>query len=118
MVVSRGKARYQRGHSAQYNGFKLATSTFVLSILEFIFTAASHKHCAFTIIYELIDNLIDELTAKLIYELNDELVELTIIRQTRVDNVKFRHVLFNKKCRKTKTKTSNNLTFPSILPRK
>ena len=28
--------RYQRGHSAQYSGFKLATSTFVLSILEFV----------------------------------------------------------------------------------
>ena len=32
MVVYRGKARYQRGHSAQYSGFKLANSTFVLSI--------------------------------------------------------------------------------------
>ena len=44
-----GKARYQLGHIAQYSGFKLATSTFVLSILQFIFIAASHKHCAFTI---------------------------------------------------------------------
>ena len=43
------KARYQRGHSAQYSGFKLAISTFMLSILEFIFIATSHKHCAFTI---------------------------------------------------------------------
>ena len=41
------KAPYQRGHSAQYSSFKLATSTFVLSILEFI--ATSHKHCSFTI---------------------------------------------------------------------
>ena len=32
MVVFRGKARYQRGHSAHYRGSKLATSTFVLSI--------------------------------------------------------------------------------------
>ena len=31
MVVLRDKARYQRGHSAQYSGFKLASSTFVLS---------------------------------------------------------------------------------------
>ena len=31
----------QHSHSAQYNGFKLATSTFVLSILEFIFIATS-----------------------------------------------------------------------------
>ena len=30
----KGKARYQRGHSAQYSGFKLATSTFVLSVLD------------------------------------------------------------------------------------
>ena len=27
----RGKARYQRGHSAHYRDLKLATSTFVLS---------------------------------------------------------------------------------------
>ena len=40
MVVYRGKARYQRGHSAQYSGFKLATSTFVLSILEFMITSS------------------------------------------------------------------------------
>ena len=33
------------------SGFKLATSTFVLSILEFIFIPTSHKHCAFTIIF-------------------------------------------------------------------
>ena len=44
-----GKARYRRGHSVQYSGFKLATSTFVLSILELIFIATSHKHCPFTI---------------------------------------------------------------------
>ena len=37
MLDLRGKARYQRGHSAQCSGIKLATSTFVLSILEFIF---------------------------------------------------------------------------------
>ena len=34
MVVEMGKTRYQRGHSAHYRGFKLATSTFVLSILD------------------------------------------------------------------------------------
>ena len=33
MVVLRGKARYQRGHSDQYSGLKLANSTSVLSIL-------------------------------------------------------------------------------------
>ena len=33
------------------SGFKLVTSTFVLSILEFIFKATSNKHCAFTITY-------------------------------------------------------------------
>ena len=32
-VSLKGKARYQRGHSAQYSGFKFATSTFVLSVL-------------------------------------------------------------------------------------
>ena len=30
----RDKARYQRGHNALYRGFKLATSTFVLSTLD------------------------------------------------------------------------------------
>ena len=40
-----GKARYQRGHSAQYNGFKLATSTFVLSILEYKNTNWLSYHC-------------------------------------------------------------------------
>ena len=30
----RGKARYQRGHSGLYRGFKLATNTFVLSALD------------------------------------------------------------------------------------
>ena len=30
----RGKARYQRGHSALYHGFKLAPSTLVLSTLD------------------------------------------------------------------------------------
>ena len=34
MVVLMGKARYQRNHSAHYRGFKLATSMFVLSILD------------------------------------------------------------------------------------
>ena len=34
-----GKARYQRGYSAQYSGFKLATSTFVLSILVYIWAS-------------------------------------------------------------------------------
>ena len=36
---------------------KLATSTFVLFILEFIFIATSHKHCAFTITYVRFGNL-------------------------------------------------------------
>ena len=49
IVFWRNKAYYQRGHSAQYSGVKLATSTFVLSILELIFTDTSNKHCAFTI---------------------------------------------------------------------
>ena len=53
MVVLRGNARYQRGHRAQYSGFKLATSTFVLSILEFIFVATSHKHCALQLLMEI-----------------------------------------------------------------
>ena len=43
--------------SSSYSGFKLATSTFVLSILEFIFIVTSHKHCAFTIIYFRFGNL-------------------------------------------------------------
>ena len=30
----------------------LTTSTFIQSILEFIFIATSHKHCAFTIAYD------------------------------------------------------------------
>ena len=34
MVDLRDKARYQRGHSAHYRNFKLATSTFVLSIID------------------------------------------------------------------------------------
>ena len=46
VVHLRGKACYKRGHSAQYSGFQLATSTFVLSILDIDFY--SHKHCAFT----------------------------------------------------------------------
>ena len=54
MVVSRDKARYQRGHSAQYSGFKLATCTFVLSILEFIFIATSNKHYAFVFAKKLV----------------------------------------------------------------
>ena len=47
MIVLRGKSHYQRGYNAQHSGFKLATSTFVVSIL----IATSHKHCAFTITY-------------------------------------------------------------------
>ena len=43
----RGKARYKRGHNAQYSGFKLATCTFVLFILEFFFIATSHEHLRF-----------------------------------------------------------------------
>ena len=34
MVILRSKARNQCGHSAHYRGLKLATSTFVLSILD------------------------------------------------------------------------------------
>ena len=34
MVDFRGKTRYQRGHSVHVSGFKLATSMFVLSILD------------------------------------------------------------------------------------
>ena len=34
MVDLGGNAYYQRGHSALYRGFKLATSTFVLSTLD------------------------------------------------------------------------------------
>ena len=34
MVDLRGKALYQRGYTARYCGFKLATSTVVLSILD------------------------------------------------------------------------------------
>ena len=51
----RGKARYQRGHSTQYSDFKLAVLEYLwqLPILEF-FTATSHKHCAFTITYDLV----------------------------------------------------------------
>ena len=58
--ISNGKSsktRYQRSDSAQYSGFKLAASTFLLSILEFIFTATSHKHYAFTITYDRFGNL-------------------------------------------------------------
>ena len=36
-----------------YSGFKLAISTFVLSFVEFIFIAISHKQCAFTIGFEM-----------------------------------------------------------------
>ena len=32
----KGKTHYQRDHSAQYSGFKLATRMFVLYIYEFI----------------------------------------------------------------------------------
>ena len=35
VVNLRSKVHYQRGHTAQYSGFKLAASTFVLSILEY-----------------------------------------------------------------------------------
>ena len=45
MVVLRGKVCYHCDHSTHYSGFKLATSNFVLSILEFIFKVTSHKHC-------------------------------------------------------------------------
>ena len=48
---------YQRGHGVKYSDFKLATSTSVLSILEFIFIATSHKHCAFTITYVFLGTL-------------------------------------------------------------
>ena len=34
MVVLRNKARYQRGHSVHYRGLKLATNTYVLSVLD------------------------------------------------------------------------------------
>ena len=34
MLVLRGKCCYQRGHKSLYCGFRLATSTFVLSILD------------------------------------------------------------------------------------
>ena len=47
-VALRSKAYYQRGHKVHYSGFKLATSTFVLSILMFILIATSHSYCAFT----------------------------------------------------------------------
>ena len=47
----------QRGYIAQYSGFKLVISTFVLSILEFMFIATSYKHCAFTITYVRFGNL-------------------------------------------------------------
>ena len=32
-------------NQAQYSGLKLATSTLVVSIFEFIFIATPHKHC-------------------------------------------------------------------------
>ena len=54
IIDLRGTNLYQRGHSAQYSGFKLATSTLICAIYtwEFIFIATSHKHnCAFTITY-------------------------------------------------------------------
>ena len=44
-------------HSAQYSGFKLASSMFVLSTLEFIFIATSNKNCAFNIPYVRFGNL-------------------------------------------------------------
>ena len=47
----KGKAHYQRGHSAYYSGFKITTSTFLISILSLFIT--SHKHCAFTIMFFL-----------------------------------------------------------------
>ena len=43
--------------SAQYSYFKIATSTFVLPILEFIFIATSHKHFTFTITHVSFGNL-------------------------------------------------------------
>ena len=33
VISKRGKARYKRGRGAQYSGFKLVTSTFVLSVI-------------------------------------------------------------------------------------
>ena len=37
------KPATEGGHIAQYSGFKLVTSTFVLSILEYIFIATCYK---------------------------------------------------------------------------
>ena len=36
IVDLRGKARYKRGHSTRYRGFKLTTITFVLSVLDVV----------------------------------------------------------------------------------
>ena len=58
MVVLRGKAYYQFGHSAQYSGFKIATGSFVVFVLEFIFIATSHKHFAFINIIAIKFNLV------------------------------------------------------------
>ena len=58
MLMGPKKAK-TAGHSAQYSGFKLATtcSMVVLSILEFIFIATSHKHSTFSITYVRFGNL-------------------------------------------------------------
>ena len=39
--------RLAQRFKAHYLGFKLASSTFVLSILDIDLIAISHKHCAF-----------------------------------------------------------------------
>ena len=51
MVVLMGKARYQSGHCVHYRGLKLATSTFVLSLLDA--DLYSHIQQAFRIDYIL-----------------------------------------------------------------
>ena len=56
-VALKMNSSIDRKKRAQYSGFKLATSTFVLSMLEFIFIATSHKHCTFTITYARFGNL-------------------------------------------------------------
>ena len=48
MLVFMGKARYQRCHSAKLSSFKLATSTFVLSILFHLWVVLLHNTIVFT----------------------------------------------------------------------
>ena len=48
MVVLRVKARYRRSLSAYFSGFKLASSTHMLSILGVCLKATSHKHSTLT----------------------------------------------------------------------